>query len=1008
MANNVLISASLSPTSTILSETILAIIETVNAVESVLIQRENFNKFSIYLERLTVVLRELSKLDVNNSDSLKNAIEILNREVKVAKRLALNCGNRNKVYLLLNCRRIVKHLKGITKKIRQALGLIPLASLDDSLVVSDEISKLCTNMLDAKYQITVVEEEILEKIESGIEEQNVDRSYANNLVMLIAEAVGISTEESELKREFEILKSEINNDELREDMAEAVQMEQMIALLFQSDIITTSEEIETKYLSKRYSLGRQPLEPLQSFYCPITMDIMVDPVETSSGQTFERSAIERWLADGKNHCPLTMIPLNKSLLRPNKTLRKSIEEWKDRNTMITIASMKPKIQSNEEQEVLYSLGKLQDICIERALHKEWIVTEDYLPILIGLLGAKNSKIRKHAEDILCILAKDNDDNKERIAKVDNAILFIVRSLIRKVEESKSALQLLLELSRSNVVRNLIGSVQGCILLLVTISRSDDTQAAKDANELLENLSFHDQNVIQMANANYFGPLLRLLSSGSESAKMMMAKTLSEIELTDRSKLSLFKDRAQDPLLQLLSHGDIEMKEVAVKALQNLSSIQQNGLQMIREGAVGKLFELLYCHRLSSTSLREQVLATIMHLAISTTSPEADQMQASIFESEEDIFKLFSLISLTGPNAQQSIIQTFIAMCQSSSGFEIRTTLRQISATRVLVQLCEIDNCTVRESALQLFYYLTEDGDDRTFLEHLGQRCIETLLSIVKTSNNAEEIASAMGVISNLPKDSQMTQWLLDAGALQVIYSCLSSGNADALHKKEVIENAAKALCRFTIPTNLELQMKVVEAGFMPLLVELLVHGTSLTKQNVAISLEQFSESSCVLSRPAKKQAGFFVCCLTSTATGCLVHSGLCTVESSFCLLEADAVRPLVKVLEDQHIGACEASLDALLTLIESDLLQKGTKVLAEANAIAPIIKLLGSASETLQEKALKAMERIFRLVEFKEQYGGSAQLLLVEITQRGSSHMKSLAAKTLAHLNVLPYQSSFL
>ena len=159
--------------------------------------------------------------------------------------------------------------------------------------------------------------------------------------------------------------------------------------------------------------------------------------------------------------------------------------------------------------------------------------------------------------------------------------------------------------------------------------------------------------------------------------MMMAKTLSEIELTDRSKLSLFKDRAQDLLLQLLSHGDIEMKEVAVKALQNLSSIQQNGLQMIREGAVGKLFELLYCHRLSSTSLREQVLATIMHLAISTTSPEADQMQVSIFESEEDVFKLFSLISLTGPDAQQSIIQTFIAMCQSSSGFEIRTTLRQV-------------------------------------------------------------------------------------------------------------------------------------------------------------------------------------------------------------------------------------------------------------------------------------------------------------------------------------------
>ena len=103
--------------------------------------------------------------------------------------------------------------------------------------------------------------------------------------------------------------------------------------------------------------------------------------------------------------------------------------------------------------------------------------------------------------------------QERIARVNNAIESIVRSLARQIGESKLALQLLLELSRSNLVRDFIGNVQGCIFLLVTISSGDDTQAAKDAKELLENLSFLDQNVIQMARANYFKPLLRLLSSG---------------------------------------------------------------------------------------------------------------------------------------------------------------------------------------------------------------------------------------------------------------------------------------------------------------------------------------------------------------------------------------------------------------------------------------------------------------------------------------------------------------
>lgn len=103
--------------------------------------------------------------------------------------------------------------------------------------------------------------------------------------------------------------------------------------------------------------------------------------------------------------------------------------------------------------------------------------------------------------------------QERISKVDNALESIVRSLARQIGEGKLALQLLLELSRSNVVRDSIGSVHGCILLLVTMLSGDEIQATKDAQELLENLSFLHQNVIQMAKANYFKPLLHLLSSG---------------------------------------------------------------------------------------------------------------------------------------------------------------------------------------------------------------------------------------------------------------------------------------------------------------------------------------------------------------------------------------------------------------------------------------------------------------------------------------------------------------
>lgn len=101
----------------------------------------------------------------------------------------------------------------------------------------------------------------------------------------------------------------------------------------------------------------------------------------------------------------------------------------------------------------------------------------------------------------------------KFAEVDNAIESIVRSLGRRSEERKSSVALLLELSKNNMVRGSIGKVQGCILLLVTTSNNDSNQAANDAKELLENLSFLDENVVQMAKANYFKPLLRQLDSG---------------------------------------------------------------------------------------------------------------------------------------------------------------------------------------------------------------------------------------------------------------------------------------------------------------------------------------------------------------------------------------------------------------------------------------------------------------------------------------------------------------
>lgn len=1005
---DVVTNSSVGPLVEVASQIIEGIIEIVVASQNVFVGKKSFVKLSSYLERVVPLLKELNVESIAASEGIKNFIEILNHQTKEAKKLVGDCSERNRFYLLVNSRSIVKHIEAITKEIIRAIGCIPFASLNISVTIREDIDQLIMNMQNAEFRAAMAEEEILEKIESGIQERNLDRSFANNLLVSIAKVVGVSTDRSALKKEFDEFKSEIESLWSRKDKADAIQMDQIIALLERADVASSLDDKEKKYLIKRNSLGVQPLEPLQSFYCPITREVMTDPVETPTGHTFERSAIEKWLSEADEpSCPITTNPLDTSMLRPNKTLRQSIEEWKDRNNMIMVASLKSKLSSDNEEDVLRCLELVKDLCEEREIHKEWLILENYIPILVKLIGVKNRDIRNQALRILCLLIKDNDDAKKKIVTVENSIEQIVRFLGRGIAERRVAVTILLELSKCESVRDSIGEVQGCILLLVTMLSNTDPQAARDAKNVLDNLSYSDDNVILMAKNNYFEYLLQRLSSGSDQVKMTMAKTLGEMELTDHKKAALVESGVIDLLLALVSHDGVEMKIVAVQALLNLSSLEKNGQEIIKKDAVHPLLDILY-RQTSSQRLRELVAATIVHLAQSTIAREgSDSMPVLMLESVEDISLLFSFSLLTETTLQQDILRAFHAMCLSSSADTVKSKLIECSAVPTLFRLCEVDNNVIlRGNAVKLLHCLTDDADGDTVLEHVTETSIESLLKIIKTSKDEDEIASALGTIASLPESTQISGWLLESRSLQMIFDFLPNGRNSVLQKPQLVENAVGAICRVTTPTNLQLQKKVAEAGVIPLLVRLLEAGTNLTTKRAAISLARLSQSSPLLTRQISRRQSLW-CFSPLPEAGCPVHCGLCTVESSFCLLEASAVEPLTRALRSQDTGVCEAALDALLTLMDNERLQNGCKVLAEANAIPAIIKLISSPSANLQEKVLNSLERIFRLVEYKQKYGTSAHMPLVDLTQRGNRSLKSLAARILAQLNVLHDQSSY-
>ncbi|KAH6837534.1 hypothetical protein C2S53_008507 [Perilla frutescens var. hirtella] len=63
------------------------------------------------------------------------------------------------------------------------------------------------------------------------------------------------------------------------------------------------------------------------FRCPISLDLMKDPVSLATGITYDREHIDKWIEAGHATCPVTNQALRNLDQIPNHALRKMIQDW---------------------------------------------------------------------------------------------------------------------------------------------------------------------------------------------------------------------------------------------------------------------------------------------------------------------------------------------------------------------------------------------------------------------------------------------------------------------------------------------------------------------------------------------------------------------------------------------------------------------------------------------------------------------------------------------------------
>jgi len=86
---------------------------------------------------------------------------------------------------------------------------------------------------------------------------------------------------------------------------------------------------------------------ISALSCPISLEIMEDPVVTRYGDTFDKKHLLNWL--NKNElCPLSRRPININELIPNKNLKDCIERYRKLNLLPEKKEVNEENKKNEE------------------------------------------------------------------------------------------------------------------------------------------------------------------------------------------------------------------------------------------------------------------------------------------------------------------------------------------------------------------------------------------------------------------------------------------------------------------------------------------------------------------------------------------------------------------------------------------------------------------------------------------------------------------------------------
>ncbi|OMO76659.1 Armadillo [Corchorus capsularis] len=260
------------------------------------------------------------------------------------------------------------------------------------------------------------------------------------------------------------------------------------------------------------------------FKCPISLEIMSDPVILSSGHTFDRASIQRWLDSGHRTCPITKLPLpEQPCLIPNHALRSLISNY----TLVTPSKSQPCPQpqtlisaltspSSPLETQLDSLTHLARLTKRDSALRRKIAESGAVPAVLKCVNSDDPSLQEKALSLLLNLSLD-DDNKVGLV-AEGAINRVVKVLRVGLPDCRAiAATIITSLAVVEVNKATIGAYPDAIPALVWLLIAGKGREMKEAATALYAICSFADNRRRAIDCGAVPILMRLLDSGLERA-----------------------------------------------------------------------------------------------------------------------------------------------------------------------------------------------------------------------------------------------------------------------------------------------------------------------------------------------------------------------------------------------------------------------------------------------------------------------------------------------------------